>query len=118
MKVKAKTTVHERLVDESEHRGLSIGAVYDVVGLDSENFRVIDDDDEPFLYPKASFEIVDPAIPEDWVTETVDDDYFVDPPECAGRGFYEAYFDGVEAAVKTFEAFRKRNSLLHKAGNK
>src|SRR5262245_24239469 len=114
MKVKAKTTVHDRLVDESEHHGLSAGTVYDVVGLDSDNFRVIDDNDQPFLFPKALFEIVDPAIPDDWVSKTVDDEYYVDPPECAGRGFYEAYFDGVEAAVKTFEAFRKRSSLPRK----
>ena len=114
MKVKAKTTVHDRLVDESEHRGLSAGAVYDVVGLDSENFRLIDDNDQPFLYPKALFEIVDPAIPDDWVTETQDDEYYVDPPELAMPGFYEAYFDGVEAAVKKFEDFRSRSSLPHK----
>ena len=45
MKVKAKAIVHDRLVDESEHRGLSVGTIYDVVGLDIQNFRVIDDRD-------------------------------------------------------------------------
>ena len=114
MKVKAKATVHDRLVDESEHRGLSAGTVYDVVGIDRKNFRLIDDNDEPFLYPKALFEIVDPSIPDGWITETLDDEYYVDPPEFAEPGFYEDYFDRVEAAVEKFEAFRKRNSLLHK----
>ncbi len=61
------------------------------------------------------FEVVDPAIPDDWVTERFDDDeYYIDPPECVAKGFYEDYFDGVEAAVKKFEAFRKRSSLPHK----
>lgn len=114
MRVKARTTVHDRLVDESEHRGLSVGAVYDVVGIDSENFRVIDDNDEPFLYPKDLFEIVDPSIPDGWITETRDDEKYIDPPEFAEPGFYEDYFDRVEAAVEKFEAFRKRNSLLQK----
>lgn len=114
MKVKAKAIVHDRLVDESEHRGLSVGTIYDVVGLDSQNFRVIDDRDEPFLYPKALFDVVDPSIPDGWITETKDDEYYVDPPEFAEPGFYEDYFDRVEAAVEKFEAFRKRNALLPK----
>lgn len=115
MKVKAKTIVHDRLFDESEHRGLSVGAVYDVVGLDSKNFRVIDDNDQPFLFRKTLFEIVDPCVPDDWITETFgDDEYYVDPPECAEKGFYQDYFDGIEAAVEKFEAFRKRSALPHK----
>src|SRR5687768_16709003 len=109
MKVKAKAIVHDRLLDESEHRGLSAGAVYDVVGLDSQNFRVIDDNDQPFLFRKGLFDVVDPSIPDDWVTETLGDEYYVDPPECAEKGFYEDYFYEVEAAVKRFEAFGERS---------
>jgi hypothetical protein len=115
MKVRAKSLVHDRVADESEHRRLSVGTVYDVVGLDSENFRVIDDSDQPFLYSKALFEIVDPSIPGDWITETRDDVYYTDPPECAARGFYEDYFDGVASAVGAFEDFRKRSALPHKS---
>jgi hypothetical protein len=115
MKVRAKAIVHDRRFDESEHRGLSAGAVYDVIGLDNENFRLIDDNDRPFRFPKALFEIVDPSVPADWVTRTYDDDeYHVDPPECAERGFYEDYFDGIESAVKRFDAFRRRSSLIPK----
>jgi hypothetical protein len=54
MKVRAESIVHDCLFDESEHRGLSVGAVYDVVGLDDDHFRVIDDNDQPFLYLKVS----------------------------------------------------------------
>ena len=67
MRVRAKSIVHSCLVDESEHRSLSAGALYDVIGLDNDNFRLIDDDDQPFLFPKALFEIVDPSIPDDWM---------------------------------------------------
>ena len=77
-------------------------------------FRVTDDNDEPLLYPKAPRELVDPSIPDGRITETRDDEYYIDPPELAEPGFYEDYFDRVEATVGKFEAFRKRNSLLHK----
>lgn len=111
MKVKARSYVHDRLFDESQQRGLSAGEVYDVVGLSSGYFRLIDDDDQPYLYPKALFDVIDPTIPADWITSTDDDEFYTDPPECAGRGFYEHYFDGVQAAVQTFDAFRKRSSI-------
>jgi len=114
MKVKARKYVHDRLFDDSEHRGLSAGDVYDVVGLDDANFRVIDDDDQPFLYSKGLFDVIDPTIPAEWITKTVDDVSYIDPPECAERGFYEDYFDGVQTAVRTFDAFRKRSSIGYK----
>jgi hypothetical protein len=60
------------------------------------------------------FDIVDPSIPESWITERLDDEYYVDPPELAEPGFFEDYFDRVKSAVERFAAFRKRNSLLRK----
>jgi hypothetical protein len=111
MKVKARSYIHDRLFDESQHRGLSVGELYDVVGLSGAYFRVIDDDDRPVLYPKGLFDVVDPTIPADWITITADDVSYIDPPECAEPGFYEDYFDGIEAAVKTFDAFRERSSI-------
>jgi len=111
MKVKARKYIHDRLFDESEHRELSVGEVYEVVGLDSASFRVINDKDEPILYPKGLFDVIDPAIPADWITKTVDDVSYTDPPECAARGFYEDYFDGIQAAVQTFDAFKERSSI-------
>ncbi|ASF45346.1 ankyrin repeat domain-containing protein [Methylovulum psychrotolerans] len=112
MKLKAKMTVNDRIVDDNYHRSLSPGMVYSVVQIDDEYFRVINDDGEPILYPKALFEVVDPSVPEEWVTITFDDgEYFIGPAEFNKTGFYEDYFDGVADAVDKFESFRKEFGL-------
>jgi hypothetical protein len=112
MKVKAKMTVNDRIIDDNYHRNLSPGMVYYVVGIDDEYFRVIDNDGEPILYLKALFEIVDTYVPEDWTTRTYEDgEYFIGPAEFNKTGFYEDYFDGVADAVNEFESFRKRFGL-------
>ena len=110
MKIKAKLNVHDHIVDESDHRGLSPGMIYYVVGISGGYFRAINDNGDPVLYPKLLFEIVDSNIPNDWITENFDDEDYIDPPEFSTPGFYEDYFDGVSTAVDKFEAFRKLNN--------
>ena len=111
MKIKAKLNVHDHIVDESDHRGLSPGMIYYVVGVSGDHLRAINDNGDPVLYPESLFEIVDPNIPNDWITENFDDEDYINPPEFSNPGFYEDYFDGVSAAVDKFEAFRKLNNL-------
>ena len=82
---------------------LIFGREYLVVGLDDENYRVVDEDSEPILYARECFDVTDASIPPDWVRdEGRAGDYYIDPPECAKRGFYEAYFDDKPEAVATF----------------
>ncbi|GAB3254650.1 hypothetical protein [Chitinimonas naiadis] len=111
MKVKAKLTVHEHLLDESDHRCLSPEQIYPVVGIDSTSFRVINDAGEPVLYAKELFDIVDPIVPNDWVEERDGDEYYIDPPEFCEPGFYEDYFDNVEYALEKFNAYRRLHGL-------
>jgi len=114
MKVRAKAIVHDRLFDESEHRSLTVGAIYEVVGIGGKHLRVIDDDGEPILFHAALFDVVDPAIPDDWVVNSYSDgENYFDPPEFAERYFYEDYFDGVDSAVKKFKAYLAKQSLLY-----
>jgi hypothetical protein len=111
MKIKARSYVHDRLFSESTHPGLTAGRIYYVVGVEDDHFRVINDDGEPILYEIGIFDVVDPSIPDDWVTRWFDDGdtkyCYIDPPGLGGRGFYEDYFDGVSYAVTRFRAYCK-----------
>jgi hypothetical protein len=113
MKVRARAVVHDRLFDESEHRSLTVGVTYAVVGIDGKYLRVIDDNGEPILFHAALFDVVDPAIPDDWVVSSCSDgENCLDPPEFAERHFYEDYFDEVDSAVKKFKAYLAKHSLV------
>ena len=55
------------------------------------------------VYPRESFEVVDPREPEDWVTEFGEDrERYAYPPALNPRGFFEDFFDAKEEAVTTF----------------
>jgi hypothetical protein len=112
MKVRAIDAVHERRHDEREHQNLAPGRVYEVIGLDDENYRVVNDAGEPILYPKALFEVTDPTIPQEWVRrDYVDGEYHHDPPEFSDRGFFERYFDGRSREVEIFRGYLDRNRI-------
>ena len=109
MKILTRSYVHDRLFSESIHPGLTAGKTYYVIGISDDCFRVIDDDGEPVLYEKGIFDIIDPAIPDDWVTEWLydgDEKYcYINPPGLNKPGFYEDYFDGADYAVNRFHSY-------------
>lgn len=74
---------------------LTKGREYFVVGLDNEHYRIVNDANEPILYPKECFIANEREVPKDWVKRDYPDgEYHIDPPECAYPGFYEEFFDG------------------------
>lgn len=112
MIVKTKTYIHEHRVDNRDHQHLKEDSEYTVIGIDDENFRIINDIGEPVLYPKTLFIVLDPIIPKTWVKEEFEDgEYHVNPLELSSRGFYEKYFEKDTKAVKIFKKFIKENKL-------
>ena len=106
MKVKTKPEIHDHIFDEYDHQHLEPNKVYEVIGLSDEYFRIIDEMEEPILYPKYLFEVIDPMIPDWWVRrEGEEGSYYIDPPEMCKRGFYENYFDHKPEAIEIFERF-------------
>lgn len=106
MKIKSIKTVNDQLIDEKLNQNLQPDKVYYVIGVDDENYRVINETGEPILYPKKLFTVVDPKIPEGWVKKSYSDgEYFIDPPELSEPGFYEDYFDGKPYALEIFRNF-------------
>jgi hypothetical protein len=112
MKVKTKAYIHDHVVDDRDHQHLMPNCIYTVIGIDNENFRVVNEIGEPILYPKELFDIVDSVVPGIWVKKEFEDgDYYIDPPELSEAGFYEDYFDMREDAVKTFQKFLRENKV-------
>jgi hypothetical protein len=82
---------------------LTPGAPYVVIGIEGDDYRILNDAGRPYLYAARPFEIVDAREPKDWVTESGEDgERYSYPPPLNDAGFFEDFFDGRSKAVKAF----------------
>ena len=87
----------------SRYSDLTPGQSYVVIGIEADDFRILNNQGRPYLYPSRLFETVDPREPSDWVTEYGDDgERYAYPPSLNSCGFFEDFFDAKEEAVATF----------------
>jgi hypothetical protein len=89
--------------------GLTVGRVYEVLGIEADNYRVLTDEsatldpNEPVLYEPQCFRVVDSSEPASWVTQLGDEgERYSYPPPWIRVGFFEDYFDQVEAIREQF----------------
>lgn len=112
MKVIAKDIVNSGIDGGSSNPHIHPKTVYQVIGFDDENFRVLNDVGEPILYPKDLFIVLDSSYPDNWVRMEFDDgQYYVNPPELSELGFYEDFFDGEQKALEKFNLYLAVNNL-------
>jgi len=82
---------------------LTPGQDYAVIGVEADDFRLLNDRGQPYLYPHQLFDIVDPHEPEDWVTEVGEDgERYAYPSPLNACGFFEDFFDTKRKAVVAF----------------
>ncbi len=82
---------------------LTPGQQYVVIGIEADDFRILNDKGRPYLYPQGLFEIVDPKEPADWLAEFGEDgERYAYPPPLNPCGFFEDFFDGKPEAVAIF----------------
>ncbi len=87
----------------SRYPDLTPGQGYVVIGIEADDFRILNNQGRPYLYPCRLFEIIDPREPADWVTESGDDgERYAYPPSLNTCGFFEDFFDAKKGAVATF----------------
>lgn len=92
-----------KLRTNRKHQHLTAGQPYTVIGIEADDFRILNDQGRPYLYPADLFEIVDPTEPPDWVTEYGEDgERYAYPPALNESGFFEDFFDDKSKAVSTF----------------
>ena len=77
--------------------------LYFVIGIEANDYRILNDYGKPYLYPSEIFQIINSDEPGDWITEFGEDgerySYSEDLNEI---GFFEDYFDGKETAILKF----------------
>jgi len=82
---------------------LTFGQPYAVIGIEANEFRLLNDAGRPFLYPPRLFSMIDDGEPVDWVTEFGDEgERYSYPPSLNQSGFFEDFFDQKGKAVATF----------------
>jgi hypothetical protein len=90
----------------SKYPDLTPGNVYRVIGIEANDYRIMNDAGRPFLYPASLFEIVDPEIPPEWTTSYDHDGARYSYPKALSLpGFFEDYFDGDSKAVATLHQY-------------
>jgi hypothetical protein len=86
-----------------DYLDITPGRPYFVIGIESDDYRIINDYGQPYLYPPHWFEIVDPHEPGNWITEYGDDnERYSYPATLNETGFFEDYFDGKGEALSKF----------------
>ncbi|MGD0695066.1 MAG: hypothetical protein ABSB82_09445 [Terriglobia bacterium] len=82
---------------------LTLGQLYVVIGIEGDDYRILNDAGRPYLYPRGIFEVLDAREPGDWVSEYGEEgERYAYPPPLNGPGFFEDFFDSKPDAVKTF----------------
>ena len=85
VKLKKRTT---------QYRDLTFGQPYLVIGIEADEFRILNDAGRPFSYSPKLFSLLDPREPGDWVTEFGDDGERYSYPRLLNKpGFFEDFFD-------------------------
>ena len=87
----------------AQYPDLTPGQSYVVIGIEADDFRILNDQGRPYLYPSCLFDIIDPRKPDDWVTEYGEEgERYAYPPPLNGCGFFEDFFDAKPEVVATF----------------
>lgn len=91
------------------YHNLSNKSVYEVVGIEADDYRIIDDHNDPFLFERKRFKVVDKKEPSFWINEYgQDNERYSYPKEWNRVGFFEDYFDGKRDAILKFESLSKK----------
>lgn len=98
---------------ETSYKDLTVGQVYRVIGLEADDYRLVNDVGRPYLYSPELFEIVDAAEPDDWQMEYgAEGERYAYPPALNRVGFFEDYFDGDEEAIAVFQQHLRQVALV------
>ncbi|WP_444884612.1 hypothetical protein [Microbulbifer sp. PSTR4-B] len=82
---------------------MTTGKEYIVLGIECDDYRIINDNNDPCLYEPSSFEVIDPTEPEFWVKEYGEDgERYAYPIEWNEAGFFEDYHDNNNSVVSKF----------------
>lgn len=80
--------------NDPRYPDLSEEEQYFVLGIEADDYRILNDAGKPYLYSPELFDVIDPAEPDDWVTDFGEDgERYSYPPPLNVVGFFEDFFD-------------------------
>jgi hypothetical protein len=86
-----------------EYPDLTPDQPYFIVGIEADDYRILNNSGKPYLYPARLFEVIDLREPSIWITEYGEDgERYSYPPVLNEAGFFEDYFDGKAEALSQF----------------
>jgi hypothetical protein len=87
----------------AKYPDLTFRQPYVVIGIESDDYRILNDAGQPYLYPRTLFRVVDAREPEDWINAYGEDgERYAYPAPLNTPGFFEDFFDEKSKAVRTF----------------
>src|ERR1051325_2546587 len=87
----------------ARYRDLTFAQPYAVIGIEADQFRILNDAGRPFLYPPRLFSVLDDREPSDWITEIGDaGERYSCPSPLNKPGFFEDFFAQKASAIATF----------------
>ncbi|WAS93151.1 hypothetical protein [Nannocystis punicea] len=81
---------------------LTLGRVYEVLGVSGDMYQLLNDDNGPYLYEDECFEVIDPTAPDFWQFEHFGSSTYAYPPSWAAPGFFERVDDEDPLACAQF----------------
>ncbi len=100
MKVQLKNA---QAPDGVQYWSLTLGNVYEVLGIEGDWLRLLDDIGDPVLFDPACFDVIDGEEPGHWQSNFEEErERYAYPPEWNHAGFFEDFHDGVPEAVEVF----------------
>jgi hypothetical protein len=101
-----KVQLIKKDLDGIEYQDLTLGNTYWVIGIEANDYRIINDEGQPYLYSPDLFSILDATEPEDWITTYGEDgERYAYPPQLNSVGFFEDYFDGDAKIIAIFRQY-------------
>jgi len=98
-----KVILETRLApDGSDYWSLTVGRIYEVLGIAGDWYRLLDDCNEPIVFDPTCFRVIESAEPPCWVSSIEDDERYAYPPEWGRTGFFEDWHDSVPEVRETF----------------
>ena len=91
---------------------LAIGGIYEVIGIEAGDFRIIDDLGSPVLFSPRLFSVIDRSRPTQWRTKIMDGVEYSYAPELGKPGFFEDYHEDMKKAVIAFNRYINRHLNL------
>lgn len=88
---------------DPRYSDLSEAQQYFVLGIEADDYRILNDAGKPYLYERELFDVVEPTEPRDWVTEFGEDgERYSYPAPLNEAGFFEDFFDEKPQQTSTF----------------